>query len=164
MSRDKDGSPRVVNTQPPIQNQAIVDALVKVQPYSRPHGPADCALAILNDLCNIDKHRLLLTIVNSIDRDNLGWWGSNEGDPKPTFNYTLGPLRAGDAVATFDFGGRRAPAHFDPHISLAVSLNEPVANWVNFYDAAEGLSRLRGNVGLDININFLPFFNEPWLT
>src|SRR5207248_1132434 len=131
-------------------------------PYSGlKHGhPANhSTLWVINELCNIDKHRLLLGMIHSVNTDDLGWWGLPEGVESPGFWYNLAPLEIGDVVARFDFHGAPAPADFDPHISLAVALDEgPAGHWIRLRKVDELLSGLLAGLVLHINWPFVTHF------
>ncbi len=147
--------PGPVNIKPGISSEAIVRALTDAQPFSRAvefgHDPRDRPLEILRVLNNYDKHNLLLGVVCSIDGDMPAYWGSNHGDPKPAYRFTVGPLRPGSVVAAFDFKGRSAPAHFDPTFKLVVSPVVEKARWLLFRNIADGLSAISKQVRWQIN-------------
>lgn len=157
------GNPRNVTIQPGIGDQRILDALVLVQPYSRQHPARDCGLWITRCLNNIDKHRLLLTVVHQVDHDMPTWYVSNEGDPEPAVTIYAGPLQVGDRVAEYDFKGAPPPSHFDPNLALAVSISEPEGRWLCGRDIADGLAALRSGIAIDINVHFVPVLNVPYL-
>jgi hypothetical protein len=118
------GQPRQVTIQPGIDRTDILAALDAVQPYQRTNK-WDSQLWVINQLCNRDKHRLLLTVVTALDLDaQQPWWGLPDGVPSPDWVFNVLPLNPGDWVARFDFKGVPAPDHFDPNISLAVALDE----------------------------------------
>ncbi len=102
-----------------------------------------------------------MTIAHTIDHDLPGWWGSNDGDPTPRYTINTGPLRDGDAVMTFDFGGAPVPQSFDAEVKVVMSMYEPAANWVSGMDVVDGLERLLRGVQSEINLNFLPLWNDP---
>jgi hypothetical protein len=52
--------------------------------------PATDAMGIMQRLDNIDKHRLLLTVIHRIDLDLPAYWGSSDGDPVPRGNCVSG--------------------------------------------------------------------------
>lgn len=86
------GNARMLTIQPGISNPQIIAAVKAMQPYTEAnygHDPRTDALGIIGRLDNIDKHRLLLTVVHALDRDQPGYWGLNEGDPSPTFQFNL---------------------------------------------------------------------------
>lgn len=110
------GSPRTVTIQPGISDRRILDALVEVQPFSEAkygHDPKTSALWIVHRLNIIDKHRLLVTIAHTVDHDLPAWWGSNDGEPTPSYTIEPGPLHDGDVVMRFDFGDAPVPRSFD---------------------------------------------------
>jgi hypothetical protein len=128
---DTKGRPTNITVQPGIRRVDILQALDAAQPYHRDEK-WDSQLWVVNELCNVDKHRLLLTMAGVLNFDNKPpFWGLYNGaSPSYWFNV-FKPLSDGDAVARFDFKGTEAPAEFDPHISLAVTLDEgPPAHWM----------------------------------
>lgn len=158
------GNPRTVTIQPGIMNQAVLNALVDMQPFQRPQygEPAtDSMLWVLHRLDIIDKHRLLLTAVHRLDFDKPAWWGSNDGDPSPRWSFNPRPLSSGDWVAKFDFGDRLAPPHFDPHLGLAMTLAEPESKWLQGSDVVDGMRGMHHFVSAEINWRFLRLFDEP---
>lgn len=86
-------------------------------------------------------------------------WGLYNGlSPSFWFNV-FKPLSDGDAVARFDFKGTEAPTEFDPHISLAVTLDEgPPAHWMRLQDIAGLLRGIRNILTGVINQHFVPLF------
>jgi len=160
------GNPRHIGI-PGVTDAKVIDALKDIQPYQAledyGHAVWNQALWLVNKLCNIDKHRLLLVMVHRLDMDapNFPWW---EGTNVAGFNMTLKPLAPNDVIAWFDFRGV-PDANFDPHISLAVSLDEgPPGSWPRSRSIAEFLSGLRHSITSDINWRFLHFFpDEPMI-
>ena len=133
---------------PRLKSQTILDLLEDVQPYrgvdrgpESPRTPAafqNSHLWQLQHFNNIDKHRVLLVVVCSFDFGNM-WWGSNEGDPTPRIRFRTDAVNEGDPVAWFDFGGQPAPANFDPHPALHISLRERMVPQLWQHDVAEVL-------------------------
>ncbi len=118
------GNPRQVTIQPQIGRQDILDALDAVQPYQSP-APSETQLSVISTLNNHVKHRLLLTMVGVLNfDDNPPSWGLPHGVPSPWWRFNLAPLTDGDPVAWFDFQWTPAPPDFEPHVSLAIRLNE----------------------------------------
>jgi hypothetical protein len=157
------GNPRNVTIQPGIHDQHIIDALIKVQPFTEAkygHDPASDPLWIIHRLNIIDKHRLLVTIAHTIDHDLPAWWGSNEGDPTPRYTIHTGPLHDGDAVMTFDFGEVPLPQGFHAEVKVVMSIWEPEASWVSGLAVDNGLDRLVRAVQSTINLDFLPLWND----
>lgn len=105
-----------------VKDPAIAKALESVQPYQM-KKPDESPLFSLNELVNIDKHRLLLVMAHGL-RIGGSWWGHSEGGPIPEVRMNLGPLKQGDPLAWFDFGTETAPLQFDPHLSLELRLND----------------------------------------
>ena len=163
------GNPRVLTIQPGITDPRIMVAVEAMQPYTEAkydHEPRTDALGIVGRLDNIDKHRLLLTVVHALDRDMPAYWGSNEGDPFPKYNFNLNPLSVDDRVATFHFDGATPPAHFEPNLKLAITIAESDAAWGQGLDIVEFLDGLRRTVAREININIVPLMGGaallPW--
>jgi hypothetical protein len=164
---NKNGNPRVVTISPGLFNRAdIRTELEEVQPYNelgRGRSPSDSSLWLVNDLCNLDKHRLLIALTHTIDRYEPGWWGLVEGVEVTKATYRIVPIASGDSVGEFTFN-RRAPADFDPHRTLGVTLDDvPVGHWSRLMSAPDLLAALRRGVAVDINRHFRNFFgpNEP---
>ena len=55
--------------------------------------PENNGLYILNELVNIDKHRLLLVMAAQLSTTGAWWYVTNDG-PGPTLRFTPGPLTA----------------------------------------------------------------------
>lgn len=82
-------------------SSAHQDALIAAQPYTiSPQIPENALLAILRDLDNTDKHRLLLTSVTAMHANQHGNASGYRGSP-PEPEYHWGELREGRAVVTF---------------------------------------------------------------
>ena len=163
---NRKGNPRQLVIEPGITDARIMAAVEAMQPFSEAnygHDPATDALGIVGRLNNIDKHRLLLPVAHMIDHDMPAYWGSNEGDPVPTYSFNSGALAAGDVVATFDFGDRLPPARFDPHIALTVTIDELTANWARGLGVVDVLDGLRRGVAREINLHIVPLLNEKLL-
>ena len=162
----RNGKPRRLTIKPGTRDVRIMAAVEALQPFSEAnygHDPATDALGIIRRLDNIDKHRLLLPVVHTIDHDMPAYWGSNEGDPSPTYWFNAGALKTGDVVATFDFGGAMPPDYFDPHIALAVTIDELDANWARGRGVVDALDGLRRGVSREINLHIVPLMNETLL-
>ena len=159
---NKKGTTRIPTIQPRIRRQDILDAIDAVQPYNR-HESWLSHLWVVHQLNNWDKHRVLLAMVAGINIDNHPpWWGLPEGVPSPGWWFNVGhPLKSGDPVARFDFRGVLAPADFDPHITLAVTLDEgPPENWMRSTDVVSLLTGLRHWITTEINWRFIPLFGD----
>ncbi len=160
------GNPRNVTIQPGITNPDILKGLVQVQPFTQTkygHDPADTAISILNDLCNIDKHRLLLTLITSLDGDMPAYWGLGEGAQGPKYRFLVGPLEAGSVVARFWFDDQEVPKPFEPHLSLVVSIWEEKSRWLRLQHIADGLEALRRSVAMVINLHFVTMFDTTYV-
>jgi hypothetical protein len=124
---NKGGVPVPVQLKPKISRADILDALDRSQPYRRLNGTPQefwsSQLWALNELHNIDKHRLLLIVVSTVDINRMGWGlPANVRSPKVGINFN--PLKDGDPVAWFDFHGAPAPEGFDPNIRLQIVLRQ----------------------------------------
>jgi hypothetical protein len=109
-----------------VTDDEVLRAVDAVQPYAAvaPQTPERHPLWLLNKLCNIDKHRVLLVAVAAVQTAAI-WWGSDSGDPSPTVSIRTEAVSGDEPIAWFDFGQHKAPAGFDPHLALTVRLNEP---------------------------------------
>jgi hypothetical protein len=159
-SRTNDkGNPRNVTIQPGIGRKDIRDALDQIQPYQEVekygHDLNDDALWLTRELCNIDKHRLLLTVVHRLDLDapNLPWW---EGEGVVGYQFTSKPLESNDLVGKFAFGETPPRPNFNPHVSLAITLDEP--GWSSERSVPEFLGGLRHNLTAELNRWFVSLF------
>lgn len=97
--------------------------------------------------------------------DALGG-GVRDGEPSPSYGFNPNALSSGDSVATFFFDGASPPAHFEPNLTLAVTIAEPDASWGQGLDIVEVLDGLRRTVAREININVAPLVSDahqlPW--
>lgn len=167
---NRQGKQRVLTIDPGIADPRIMAAVEAMQPYAEAeygHDPRTDALGIIGRLNNIDKHRLLLTVVHALDREMPAHWGSNEGDPSAKYGFNLGALSAGDTVATFRFQGATAPPpHFEPNLKLAITIAEPDADWAQGLDIIDVLDGLRRTVAHEINVHIVPLIDGapllPW--
>jgi hypothetical protein len=163
---NRKGNPRQLTIKPGIRDPRIMAAVEAMQPFSEANygrDPATDALGIIRRLDNIDKHRLLLPVVHTIDHDMPAYWGSNEGDPSPTYWFDTSALESGDVVAMFNFGDAMPPDHFDPHIALTVTIDELDANWARGRGVVDVLDGLRRGVSREINLHIVPLMNESLL-
>jgi hypothetical protein len=161
------GNPRVIDIKPGcIRRGDIREALINFQPFQNPDRWKH-RLWVVNELCNRDKHTLLLTMAGVLDvHANQPWWGLPPGVPSPLFWFNLLPLNDNDPIAKFDFKGAPAPPDFDPNISLAITLNEgPIAHWVRIQPIGKLLTGLRQLLTLDMDWKFIERFfpSEPAL-
>ena len=131
--------------QPPVSNPQVLDALEEVQPYRGPEGePAafhDSPLWRLGILNNIDKHRLLLVVVCVLDVGEM-WWTHQPEQPAPNVRISTSPVEDGSPVAWFDFHGHEPPPDFDPHLALAVAINEAETPEIHLVPLSEALTQL----------------------
>jgi len=99
-------------------------------------------LFILNELVNIDKHRLLLLIAAQLSLRGA-WWPVIGDDPGPSLQVADGPLRTGSVAARFDFLDSTPPEGFDPHLEYTVVLADaPGIPAVRTVSLTQLLSRL----------------------
>jgi len=130
---DKNGQRLPLQTLlPQVKDAQILKPIDECQPYNAGDGTdhtiqkaRTTPLWHLKALNNVDKHRLLLVVVSAVDFDSM-WWGWHDETP-PAYRLNFDPLTEGDPVAWFDFGGTRAPEHFDPHPAVRVTLRDPEA-------------------------------------
>jgi hypothetical protein len=125
---NKKGQLVAVQLKPPVEDPKILAALDKAQPYKGPEGePARFdinPLWQLHRLNIIDKHRLLLVVVCVLNPDEM-YWAGDPAMPVPKLKIATGPLDEGSEVAWFDWGNHDPPPRFDPHLALAVAIDEP---------------------------------------
>jgi hypothetical protein len=124
---NEDGEPVPAQLRPPVRNPKILAALDECQPYRGADGATvpyrNSPLWQLHRLNIIDKHRLLLVVVCVLNIDNM-YWGGDPDMPAPKLKVWTGGVEENTPVAWFDWGVHEPPVEFDPHPSLAVSLNE----------------------------------------
>jgi hypothetical protein len=156
---NKKGNPRQIGI-PGVTNPQVIAALEDAQPYKAVndygHDLWNIGLWLINELCNADKHRLLLVMVHRIQlhTSELPWW---EGENVRGFMLTAKALETNDIVGLWDF--KKPDPNFDPHISLAVALDEgPFGGWPRQSDVVDFLRGLRAAITWEINWRFLPFF------
>ena len=112
--------------------QPAVDAIRSLEPYKGGNGAYSDALWRLNQLNNIDKHRLLITVGSAFQSVNLGAvlsakMASFTGKPVPIIDAffrpadRLCPLKAGDELY---ITGPDEPNE-NPQFRFNVALNEP---------------------------------------
>jgi hypothetical protein len=156
---NKKGNPRNITIAPGINRADIRAAIEAVQPYHQ-LDPWDDELFVINQLDIADKHHLLLVAVIGLDLGRPGWWGLDEGVPSPKMTARVAPLKSSDVVARFDFQGTPAPPDFDPHITLAISLDEgPPGHWLRSGSIVDTLHGIRnGLTHAVINWKFVPLF------
>lgn len=118
---------------PRIKDANILKLIDECQPYESGLGKRltlaearTSPLWHLSVLNIVDKHRLLLVVASALDIESM-YWGLAHGDPVPTFKLNTKPLKEGDPVAWFDFGGAEPPAHFNAHPAVRVTLRDPKA-------------------------------------
>lgn len=118
--RPKGGEPKIVN----VTDRAVLDAVIACQPYIAEakygHPVHTTGLHCLRELVNLDKHKLLLTGVHALDLRGI-WWGLDEGY-EPNWGIHGGPIKEAQPIARFDFGEKRVPEDFEPHLDLTVRI------------------------------------------
>jgi hypothetical protein len=150
---------------PRIKRADILKLIDECQPYESGLGerlPVAEAKTTpiwhLNVLNIVDKHRLLLVVASALDFDSM-YWGLGDDDPIPTFKLNTKPLKEGDPVAWFDFGGAEAPSHFDAHPAIRVTLRDPEAPALWYNPLVGVIENLCWWVEWEIvNLRFRPLF------
>ena len=108
-----------------LENKAVLDLVELVQPrslISMDPVPENHPLHVLNELVNIDKHRLLLLFTHTPRWDQI-WFGLPADRHPPAFNLNTELLTDGDILATFDFGASGVFSNFNPPMTLGLRLN-----------------------------------------
>lgn len=108
-----------------LHDKTVLDLVEAVQPralVSLHAKPENSPLHVLNELVNIDKHRLLLLFAHTLRWDQI-WFGVPADRQPPTFNLNTALLADGDVVATFDFGDSGVFSNFDPQVTLGLRLD-----------------------------------------
>ena len=151
------GNPREVTIQPQIRRQDIRAALDEVQPY-QDVTPTETELSVISTLNNRDKHRLLLTMAGVLNTDDdAPSYTLDDGVPLPEIRINLSPLTDGAPVVWFDFQGTHAPPDFEPHISLAITLNEQPGHYLERQSVTSLLEGLLHSLTWSvINWHFVP--------
>jgi len=146
---------------PAVSRQDILDAVESVQPYAvaRQFGFTDATnngLFILNELVNVDKHRLLIEVMPVLNTRNMYW----TGDPSPEVRILhAAPLKEGEPVAWFDFGDAEADPNFDPHLGLEIRVyGGPSIAAIRVPDLFGLISRIYGEIEFGIGTHFAPLF------
>ncbi len=141
---------------PLAKDRKVLQALSECQPYygdgTKELTPSDAhrhPLWILKTLNNIDKHRLLLVVVQTLNIERM-YWGDSPGGKPPTPYLSAVALKEGTPVAAFDFGGVEAPAGFDPHLSLKVVIREETAALISHTPIGPALDSLIRYVEWDV--------------
>jgi hypothetical protein len=123
---DRNGNPKPARI-PGVVNPNVIAAVESVQPYAVARLTGEPAaydvLYALNELVNIDKHRLLLVVARAVDIDRMSW-GLPDGVSDPDLRLNLTPLNEGDTVARFDFPDNQLPPGFDPHLALHIRVHD----------------------------------------
>lgn len=149
----------------PLANDCkVLQVLNECQPYygdgTRELSPPDAhrhPLWILKTLNNIDKHRLLLVVVQTLNIEAM-FWGSPTGTKPPIPYLSAVALKEGTPVAAFDFGGAEAPTDFDPHLSLKVVIREEAAALISHAPLGPALDSLIRYVEWDVLENLRMHF------
>jgi hypothetical protein len=161
---DRKGNPKPARIQG-VVNPSVIAAVESVQPYETARRTGEPAthdvLYGLNKLVNIDKHRLLLVVVQALDIDRM-WWPLPDGVPQPDLRLNPRPLSEGDTVAWFDFHGHQVPSDFDPHLALRIRLDDgPRVPTVRGLSLTNLVSTLYGSVEQVVGLKFASFFGLP---
>jgi hypothetical protein len=75
----------------------------------------------------------------------------------------LRSVKVPDLPTPEEFDGAVPPAHFEPHLKLAVTIGEPDANWGAGLHIVDVLDGLRRGVAREINVHIVPLMNVPLL-
>lgn len=131
------------------------DGTTELSPFDAHRHP----LWILKTLNNIDKHRLLLVVVQTLNIEGM-YWGAVPGGKPPKPYLSAAALEEGTPVAAFDFDGAEAPADFNPHLSLKVVIREEEAALISHAPVGPALDSLIRYVEWDVMTNFqMSFFS-----
>jgi len=120
---DRNGHSRTV-IRPGLTRPDLARAVESVQPYQDTQTTAEARshpFWRLNNLCRVDKHRLLLVVATVLDIGNM-WWGL-PAEVTCSPRVITSQLEDNALVAWFKFSGDPGP-HFDPHLAMSVSLFE----------------------------------------
>ncbi len=148
---------RLGTLMPEIKDRDILRMLNRNQPYyggenGKPRPAAEAhrhPLWILKTLNNIDKHRLLLVVVQTLRIEGM-YWGSPPAGPPPAPYLNTAALKEGTTVASFDFHGHELPDGFNPHLSLKVVLRDPEAPLISHVEVTGAMESLRSWVEYDV--------------
>jgi len=149
-------------TNPPIHDPDIIRALTSVQPYNKDGllGFRDGnMLYLIDELCRVDKHRLLFTAFHTLEVPRTHWL--SQDDPE-VIELEPHPLVDGDVVARFQFLADDPQPDFDPHLTLHVCVSDG-PKWLSNITLISLLQSCCGSVE-DVVFNYLfrPFFpGEP---
>jgi hypothetical protein len=164
---DKNGKPIPLPNlvSPRIKDEAVLKLIDECQPYESGLGERltlaqakTTPIWHLSVLNIVDKHRLLLVVASVLDSDSM-YWGLGDDDPVPTFKLNTAPLKEGDPVAWFDFGGVEPPLHFDAHPAIRVTLRDPEARALWLHPLVGVIENLCWWVEWEIvNLRFRPLF------
>jgi len=108
---------------------AAAEVIDSLQPYQR-EDFVNHHLWILNKLCNVDKHRMLL-VSFFVPHIGSAWWGLPEGTTLLEFFILGGLIRQGEEIARFEFD--RPYPGFDPHLSLTVRIEDPSIGFTPYF-------------------------------
>jgi hypothetical protein len=159
--RNKKGHFEPPTFQAGFTKRRVLDRLAELQPYIGPDGEltdgSHTHLWRLNRLNNIDKHRLLLVVVCTLDVGSMRWV-TREGGVAPDLGVYRVVAKDGAKVATFDFQGTERPPDFDPHPALHVVLNETEFPELSNFNVVDALKSLIMFVEWGIVERFREFF------
>ena len=157
---NRKGHPRPIELKPAVTSSKIIEAVEAVQPYSDTGSPPDPPvlnpLWALHRLNIIDKHRLLVVAVYTL---NLGetWWGSSGDEPSPTFYFhPVVVTQDGTSVGSFDLHGRQPPQTFNGGLHLVI--NEPELPNLTLNGVENTLDNLIFHVEYILRLRFAPLF------
>jgi hypothetical protein len=114
---------------PKVCRQDILTAIEQVQPYSDVGNPADPPvlnpLWALHRLNIIDKHRLVVVVVHTLNLGETYWGWSGDVEAPNFYLHPVAVTQDGTPVASFDFHGTKPPEDFGPSAALHLVVNEP---------------------------------------
>ena len=164
---DKEGRPVYPDLVPPLRRTDIRRAIDEHQPYRLAvHGEQyeDVAprslLWMLNELCNIDKHRQVLVVACAVDLQGA-WWSTPVGATSPEIEIVRSPITDQMIAGRFDFHGDRPPRDFEAHLGIQFVLDEPTLGAVRGRDVVGLLETLHAHVRWTIlESSFAPVFRS----
>ncbi len=144
-----------------MDRQDILDAVEAVQPYSDTGEPPDPPvlnpLWALHRLNVIDKHRLLVVVVHTLNLWEVSWGWSGE-DPAPTFyHHPVAVREEGAVVGSFDLHGEDRE-DFSPNAGLHLVINERELPNLTVEGVETFLDTLIFHVEHMLNFHFGPLF------
>jgi hypothetical protein len=145
---------------PAIRRPDIQALIEEVQPYMRGEGNSveQHQLWALNELVNVDKHRLLLVVQVVLDEGNV-YWGSTPEIGSPMVWLTRDPIVSNMHVATFDFPHTSPGPEFAPHLSLTARLDEgPQGSRIRTHPLIQLMAEIEYFINVRVMDRFTPLF------